>query len=183
MDPYKAFRPRLEEKLKKKSRKNDLTSYLKMKELRQEMERARTVLEMLKKREKLKKDYMYFLELVFDAKLADIRENVRLNLKTYRTNYIRETFHSNENQRNQRNGKLHLLKKMSLEIHMEYQMEYLECLLNLLLKILFQKTKNFNNFWLRNHHRGLPQRIYISRRFCFITKSLIYYLGYKILCT
>lgn len=78
MDPYKAFRPRLEEKLKKKSRKNDLTSYLKMKELRQEMERARTVLEMLKKREKLKKDYMYFLELVFDAKLADIRENVIL---------------------------------------------------------------------------------------------------------
>lgn len=57
MNPMHAFRPRLEEKMiKKKNRKNDLMALTRMRQLRFEMERARTILETIKKREKLKKE-------------------------------------------------------------------------------------------------------------------------------
>eukprot|EP01114_Cavostelium_apophysatum_P001159 TRINITY_DN10990_c0_g1_i1.p1 TRINITY_DN10990_c0_g1~~TRINITY_DN10990_c0_g1_i1.p1 ORF type:complete len:471 (+),score=133.82 TRINITY_DN10990_c0_g1_i1:1427-2839(+) len=73
-DPYKAFRPRNDEKVKKKTRKNDQVSLVRMRQLRHEMERARTLLEMIKKRERLKRDYVHICEQIFEAQLAEPRD-------------------------------------------------------------------------------------------------------------
>jgi enhancer of polycomb-like protein len=67
--PYKAFRPRTEEKLKRKYRKNDQTSLVRMKQLRQEMERARMLLEMIKKRERLKKERIQIIKEILEFQL------------------------------------------------------------------------------------------------------------------
>jgi len=72
--PYRAFRIRTEDLKKKKFKKNDENSYLKLKQLRREFEHARTLLEMIKKREKLKRDYLYFYAQVFESQLENIRD-------------------------------------------------------------------------------------------------------------
>eukprot|EP01117_Protostelium_nocturnum_P007118 TRINITY_DN254_c0_g1_i1.p1 TRINITY_DN254_c0_g1~~TRINITY_DN254_c0_g1_i1.p1 ORF type:complete len:310 (+),score=59.56 TRINITY_DN254_c0_g1_i1:1089-2018(+) len=63
--PYRAFRIRVEEKNKRKGVRNDQSAVVKMRQLRQEMERARTLLEMIKKRERMKKDSIEHLEQSF----------------------------------------------------------------------------------------------------------------------
>jgi len=68
--PYKAFRPRNEDLKKKKSRKNDQNSLVKMRQLRQEMERARTLLEQIKKREKLKSEATFVMNRIFELQIV-----------------------------------------------------------------------------------------------------------------
>ncbi|KAF2078215.1 hypothetical protein CYY_000505 [Polysphondylium violaceum] len=75
--PYKAFRAREAADInkQKKARKNDAASLQKMQQLRQEMERARTIMEMIKKREKLKKDHFHVVSQIYDklVELAQIK--------------------------------------------------------------------------------------------------------------
>ncbi|XP_016424876.1 enhancer of polycomb homolog 1-like isoform X1 [Sinocyclocheilus rhinocerous] len=64
-DPYVAFRRRTEKMQTRKNRKNDEASYEKMLKLRRDLSRAVTVLEMIKKREKSKRELLHLtLEIV-----------------------------------------------------------------------------------------------------------------------
>ncbi|KAH0627554.1 hypothetical protein JD844_003395 [Phrynosoma platyrhinos] len=56
-DPYVAFRRRTEKMQTRKNRKNDEASYEKMLKLRRDLSRAVTILEMIKRREKSKREY------------------------------------------------------------------------------------------------------------------------------
>uniref|UniRef100_UPI00398F3676 enhancer of polycomb homolog 2 isoform X2 n=1 Tax=Pristiophorus japonicus TaxID=55135 RepID=UPI00398F3676 len=58
-DPYVAFRRRTEKMQTRKNRKNDEASYEKMLKLRREFSRAVTILEMIKRREKTKRDLLH----------------------------------------------------------------------------------------------------------------------------
>lgn len=78
--PYHAFRPRTDpDKFKRKGRKNDQSSLGRMKQLRLEMERARTLFEMIKKRERLKRDMMEAAIEMFDTQLLDVRHHIETN--------------------------------------------------------------------------------------------------------
>ncbi|XP_051984008.1 enhancer of polycomb homolog 1b isoform X1 [Xyrauchen texanus] len=64
-DPYVAFRRRTEKMQTRKNRKNDEASYEKMLKLRRELSRAVTILEMIKRREKSKRELLHLtLEIV-----------------------------------------------------------------------------------------------------------------------
>ncbi|KAL7869378.1 hypothetical protein AOLI_G00133660 [Acnodon oligacanthus] len=64
-DPYVAFRRRTEKMQTRKNRKNDEASYEKMLKLRRDLSRAITILEMIKKREKSKRELLHLtLEIV-----------------------------------------------------------------------------------------------------------------------
>uniref|UniRef100_A0A672HAG7 Enhancer of polycomb homolog n=1 Tax=Salarias fasciatus TaxID=181472 RepID=A0A672HAG7_SALFA len=64
-DPYVAFRRRTEKMQTRKNRKNDEASYEKMLKLRRDLSRAVTILEMVKKREKSKRELLHLtLEIV-----------------------------------------------------------------------------------------------------------------------
>uniref|UniRef100_A0A8C2A4Y2 Enhancer of polycomb homolog n=1 Tax=Cyprinus carpio TaxID=7962 RepID=A0A8C2A4Y2_CYPCA len=64
-DPYVAFRRRTEKMQTRKNRKNDEASYEKMLKLRRDLSRAVTILEMIKKREKSKRELLHLtLEVV-----------------------------------------------------------------------------------------------------------------------
>lgn len=73
-NPYKPFRRRTEEfkQTQRGRRKNDLPALLKMRQLRHEMERARTLLEQIKKREKLKKDRMEVIAEIFELQCEQV---------------------------------------------------------------------------------------------------------------
>jgi len=75
-DPTKAFRERIEDKVpQRKGRRNDQPSLLKMKQLRAEMERVRTLLETIKKREKLKRDKFYLQDQIFDLQCIKVKQS------------------------------------------------------------------------------------------------------------
>ncbi|XP_043930804.1 enhancer of polycomb homolog 2 [Protopterus annectens] len=64
-DPYVAFRRRTEKMQTRKNRKNDEASYEKMLKLRREFSRAITILEMVKRREKTKRELLHLtLEVI-----------------------------------------------------------------------------------------------------------------------
>ncbi|XP_076837540.1 enhancer of polycomb homolog 1b isoform X2 [Brachyhypopomus gauderio] len=64
-DPYVAFRRRTEKMQTRKNRKNDEVSYEKMLKLRRDLSRAVTILEMIKRREKSKRELLHLtLEIV-----------------------------------------------------------------------------------------------------------------------
>jgi len=75
-NPYKPFRRRTEEfkQTNRRVRKNDVTALVKMKQLRQEMEKSRTLLEMIKKREKMKKDKLEIIQQIFELQCTELRE-------------------------------------------------------------------------------------------------------------
>lgn len=54
--PYVAFRRRMEKMQTRKNRKNDETSYEKMLKLRRDLNRAKNILDMIRRRERLKRD-------------------------------------------------------------------------------------------------------------------------------
>ncbi|XP_074841069.1 enhancer of polycomb homolog 1 isoform X2 [Carettochelys insculpta] len=58
-DPYVAFRRRTEKMQTRKNRKNDEASYEKMVKLRRDLSRAVTILEMIKRREKSKRELLH----------------------------------------------------------------------------------------------------------------------------
>lgn len=69
-NPYVAFRRRLEKMQTRKNRKNDEVSYEKMLKLRRDLSRAVTLLEMIKRREKMKKEHLHLTVEIFEKRHA-----------------------------------------------------------------------------------------------------------------
>ncbi|XP_058808050.1 enhancer of polycomb homolog 1 [Phymastichus coffea] len=67
-NPYLAFRRRTEKMQTRKNRKNDETSYEKMLKLRRDLSRAVTLLEMVKRREKIKREHLHLTIEVFEKR-------------------------------------------------------------------------------------------------------------------
>ena len=67
-NPYIAFRRRTEKMQTRKNRKNDETSYKMMLKLRRDLNRAVTLLEMVKRREKTKKEFLHLTADVFERR-------------------------------------------------------------------------------------------------------------------
>lgn len=67
-NPYLAFRRRTEKMITRKNRKNDETSYEKMLKLRRDLSRAVTLLELVKKREKTKREYLHLTVEVYEKR-------------------------------------------------------------------------------------------------------------------
>ncbi|XP_061695941.1 enhancer of polycomb homolog 1b isoform X2 [Syngnathoides biaculeatus] len=67
-DPYVAFRRRTEKMQTRKNRKNDEASYEKMLKLRRDLSRAVTILEMIKKREKSKRELLHLTLEIFEKR-------------------------------------------------------------------------------------------------------------------
>ncbi|KAM7390141.1 hypothetical protein PAMA_008355 [Pampus argenteus] len=69
-DPYVAFRRRTEKMQTRKNRKNDEASYEKMLKLRRDLSRAVTILEMIKRREKSKRELLHLTLEKFEKRNA-----------------------------------------------------------------------------------------------------------------
>lgn len=69
-DPYVAFRRRTEKMQTRKNRKNDEASYEKMLKLRRDLNRACTILDMVKRRESSKKELLKLTVDVFEKRYA-----------------------------------------------------------------------------------------------------------------
>ncbi|CAH2005786.1 unnamed protein product [Acanthoscelides obtectus] len=67
-NPYLAFRRRTEKMQTRKNRKNDEASYEKMLKLRRDLCRAVTLLELVKRREKIKREYVHLTIEVFEKR-------------------------------------------------------------------------------------------------------------------
>lgn len=67
-NPYLAFRRRTEKMQTRKNRKNDETSYEKMLKLRRDLSRATTLLELIKRREKTKRELLHLSIEVFEKR-------------------------------------------------------------------------------------------------------------------
>lgn len=67
-NPYLAFRRRTEKMQTRKIRKNDETSYEKMLKLRRDLSRAVTLLEMVKRREKTKREHLHLTIEVYEKR-------------------------------------------------------------------------------------------------------------------
>lgn len=67
-NPYLAFRRRTEKMQTRKIRKNDEVSYEKMLKLRRDLYRAVTLLELVKRREKIKREYVHLTVEVFEKR-------------------------------------------------------------------------------------------------------------------
>lgn len=69
-DPYVAFRRRTEKMQTRKNRKNDEASYEKMLKLRRDLNRACTILDMVKRREQSKKEQLQLTVDIFEKRYA-----------------------------------------------------------------------------------------------------------------
>lgn len=67
-NPYIAFRRRTEKMQTRKNRKNDESSYEKMLKLRRDLSRAVTLLELIKRREKIKRENVHLTLEVFEKR-------------------------------------------------------------------------------------------------------------------
>lgn len=67
-NPYIAFRRRTEKMQTRKNRKNDETSYEKMLKLRRDLSRAVTLLELVKRREKTKRELLHLTIEVYEKR-------------------------------------------------------------------------------------------------------------------
>lgn len=67
-NPYLAFRRRTEKMQTRKNRKNDESSYEKMLKLRRDLSRAVTILEMIKRREKSKREQTHLSLEIFEKR-------------------------------------------------------------------------------------------------------------------
>lgn len=70
-NPYLAFRRRTEKMQTRKNRKNDETSYEKMLKLRRDLSRAVTLLEMVKRREKTKREHLHLTIEVYEKRFEN----------------------------------------------------------------------------------------------------------------
>lgn len=94
-NPYLAFRRRTEKMQTRKNRKNDETSYEKMLKLRRDLSRAVTLLEMVKRREKTKRELLHLTIEVYEKRcvsrlfassshlLASLSREMRLNFAQF----------------------------------------------------------------------------------------------------
>uniref|UniRef100_A0A4W3HX99 Enhancer of polycomb homolog n=1 Tax=Callorhinchus milii TaxID=7868 RepID=A0A4W3HX99_CALMI len=80
-DPYVAFRRRTEKMQTRKNRKNDEASYEKMLKLRRDLSRAVTILEMIKRREKSKRE---LLHLTLEINVEIIRPKRKYEKKKHK---------------------------------------------------------------------------------------------------
>jgi hypothetical protein len=72
--PLRAFRIRPEDmRDRRRVRRNDASTLARLRELRREMEKARTLLEMITRRERLKKDRMENLEALYEFRLLELQ--------------------------------------------------------------------------------------------------------------
>uniref|UniRef100_A0A8C6M6D3 Enhancer of polycomb homolog n=1 Tax=Nothobranchius furzeri TaxID=105023 RepID=A0A8C6M6D3_NOTFU len=71
-DPYVAFRRRTEKMQTRKNRKNDEASYEKMLKLRRDLSRTVTILEMIKKREKVKRELLHLTLEVVEKRYVNV---------------------------------------------------------------------------------------------------------------
>lgn len=69
-NPYLAFRRRTEKMQTRKNRKNDETSYEKMLKLRRDLSRAVTLLEMVKRREKTKREHLHLTIEIYEKRFV-----------------------------------------------------------------------------------------------------------------
>lgn len=69
-DPYVAFRRRTERMQTRKNRKNDETAYMNMLKLLRDFDKARTILDMIRKREKRKKELLKLDMEIVDRRVA-----------------------------------------------------------------------------------------------------------------
>ncbi|XP_021926420.1 enhancer of polycomb homolog 1 isoform X2 [Zootermopsis nevadensis] len=67
-NPYLAFRRRTEKMQTRKNRKNDETSYEKMLKLRRDLSRAVTLLELVKRREKTKREHLHLTVEIYEKR-------------------------------------------------------------------------------------------------------------------
>lgn len=67
-NPYLAFRRRTEKMQTRKNRKNDESTYEKMVKLKRDLRRAATCLELVKKREYSKKEYLNLTKEIFEKR-------------------------------------------------------------------------------------------------------------------
>eukprot|EP00052_Salpingoeca_macrocollata_P015897 m.127246 g.127246 ORF g.127246 m.127246 type:complete len:608 (+) comp19849_c0_seq3:67-1890(+) len=72
-DPYVAFRRRMEKMQTRKNRKNDETGFMHMLKLRRDFDRVRSLLELIKMREKMKRDLMH-TELEIHQKRMNLQD-------------------------------------------------------------------------------------------------------------
>ncbi|XP_055687742.1 enhancer of polycomb homolog 1 isoform X2 [Lutzomyia longipalpis] len=89
-NPYLAFRRRTEKMQTRKNRKNDEASYEKMLKLRRDLSRAVTLLEMIKRREKAKREHMHLSIEVFE-KRYQVRDFSGHLLAEYSSNASKNT--------------------------------------------------------------------------------------------
>eukprot|EP00002_Diphylleia_rotans_P041117 TRINITY_DN991_c0_g2_i1.p1 TRINITY_DN991_c0_g2~~TRINITY_DN991_c0_g2_i1.p1 ORF type:complete len:696 (+),score=126.80 TRINITY_DN991_c0_g2_i1:114-2201(+) len=84
--PYKAFRVPVDDRQKKKGRRNDKSTYTRMLNLRQEFERARTLFELMVKREKIKRDHIALSNQIFQHQAAQASKLARIKGERKATN-------------------------------------------------------------------------------------------------
>ncbi|KAK1874579.1 Enhancer of polycomb like 1 [Dissostichus eleginoides] len=90
-DPYVAFRRRTEKMQTRKNRKNDEASYEKMLKLRRDLSRAVTILEMIKRREKSKRELLHLTLEIFEKRnvmsdySGEYRHQDHMDLKDYKS--------------------------------------------------------------------------------------------------
>ena len=88
--PLHAFRQRPEDmRDRRRGRKNDATTLTRLKQLRHEMEKARTLLEMVKKRERFKKEKADLEDILFDMRVIEL-QNVLNNPQAQDTFFYEE---------------------------------------------------------------------------------------------
>ncbi|NXA36126.1 EPC2 protein, partial [Eudromia elegans] len=99
-DPYVAFRRRTEKMQTRKNRKNDEASYEKMLKLRREFSRAITILEMIKRREKTKRELLHLTLEVVEKRYhlgdygGEILNEVKLNRPEKEVSTTPSTLHN-----------------------------------------------------------------------------------------
>jgi hypothetical protein len=83
-DPYVCFRRR-EIKTGRKTRRTDAQSLIKLRQLRAEMESARILLEMIAKREKMRKESLLLEHVIFEQKalVREMRETMGVSEDTF----------------------------------------------------------------------------------------------------
>ncbi|XP_018333423.1 uncharacterized protein LOC108742649 isoform X2 [Agrilus planipennis] len=108
-NPYLAFRRRTEKMQTRKNRKNDESSYEKMLKLRRDLCRAVTLLELVKRREKIKREYVHLTIEVFEKRYQarDFSGAVLAELSSIKTSRPAFTpiFHNHYSNQNWTNSK------------------------------------------------------------------------------
>ncbi|XP_043247172.1 enhancer of polycomb homolog 1-like isoform X2 [Amphibalanus amphitrite] len=89
-NPYIAFRRRVEKMQTRKNRKNDEASYEKMLKLRRDLSRAVTILEMVKRREKMKKEHLHLTVEIFEKRysIGDFSGQVLTDVSAYKASSV-----------------------------------------------------------------------------------------------
>lgn len=75
-NPYLAFRRQTGKMQTRKNRKNDEVSYEKMLKLRRDLSRAVTLLEMVKRREKTKREHLHLTIEIYEKRLVRDHDNI-----------------------------------------------------------------------------------------------------------